>query len=92
MLSLENPSIFAKSVLSKIAIYTIYINNIAEDSEDLIIMISDYLKDYTNIFSNNTARALPKYRGTNYIIDLMPEKEPPFGPIYNLSEKELQVL
>ena len=92
MLILENPSTFAQSALGEITIYTIYINSITDNLEDSVITMPDYLKDYTNIFSNDTAGLLLKHQGTNYVINLMLRKELSFGLIYNLLEKELWVL
>ena len=39
-----------------------------------------------------TAKALPRYQPWDHEIELEPGKEPTFGPIYALSEKELKVL
>ena len=39
-----------------------------------------------------TTAALPKHQPWDHEIKLQPGKKPGFGPIYSLSEKELQVL
>jgi len=39
-----------------------------------------------------TAEALPKHQSWDHEIRLEPGKQPTFGPIYALSEKELEVL
>ena len=39
-----------------------------------------------------TAKALPRHQPWDHEIELEPGKEPTFGPIYALSEKELEVL
>ena len=57
---------------------------------------SDIPHDYdkwAHLFEEETdARALPKHQPWDHEIELEPGKEPTFGPIYALSEKELGVL
>ena len=50
-------------------------------------------KEFESLFQEETTTAaLPKHQPWNHEIKLQPGKEPGFGPIYSLSEKELQVL
>ena len=52
----------------------------------------EYLR-YMQLFQEEVdAKALPKYQPWDHEIELEPGKEPIFGPIYALLEKELQVL
>jgi hypothetical protein len=41
---------------------------------------------------NEEAKKLASHKATNHAINLVEGKEPPLGPLYNLSGKELQVL
>lgn len=54
--------------------------------------IPDTLKNYQNVFAIENAGILPRHKGTDQSIDLEEGKSPPFGPIYPLSQKELQEL
>ena len=44
------------------------------------------------IYNGETANALPPHRSYDHAIDLKDGEQPPWGPIYALSEKELSVL
>ena len=48
--------------------------------------------DYLDVYSKTSADVLPPSREYDHAIDLEEGKNPPFGPIYPLSEKELKVL
>ena len=47
---------------------------------------------YLKLFEPATAQALPKHRSFDHAIDLEPGAQPPWGPVYALSEVELQAL
>jgi hypothetical protein len=49
-------------------------------------------KDLANVFSADEARGLPVHSPQDLVIKLQARNQPPKGPIYNLSEKELVVL
>ena len=50
-------------------------------------------KEYEQLFREGPKNeALPKHQPWDHVIPLVEEKSPPFGPIYQLSEKELKVL
>lgn len=55
--------------------------------------IPDEYKSYIELFRDDkTASALPKHKPWDHEIVLQEGKEPPFGPIYGMTEKELGVL
>jgi hypothetical protein len=55
--------------------------------------IPDAYRQYTWMFKEElSAKALPKHQSWDCEIKLEEGKEPPFGPIYQLSEKELKIL
>ena len=51
----------------------------------------EYL-DFSDVFSVEQANVLPPHRPSDMAIDLLPNTSPPYGPIYSLSETELQCL
>ena len=54
-------------------------------------MPKEYEK-YFHLFSEKTVAKLPPHRNFNHAIDVIEGKQPRFGPIYSLSQKELEVL
>lgn len=48
--------------------------------------------EYSDIFSDSGAAGLPPYGVADHAIDLVDDKQPPYGPIYNLNEVELETL
>ncbi len=51
-----------------------------------------YLRPYSDVFSSENAGVLPENGKYDHAIDVEPGKEPPHGPLYNLSQTELKVL
>ncbi len=49
-------------------------------------------EDLKKVFSKTRAQAVPEHGPQDLTIDLVEGKEPPWGPIYNLSAKELETL
>ena len=49
--------------------------------------------DFSNVFSSDSAAELPEHTGINDLpIDLLDDKQPPYGPIYTLGLVELEML
>ena len=48
--------------------------------------------DYADVFSEESAGILPEHHPMEHRIELQPGAEPPWGPVYPLSESELAVL
>ena len=49
--------------------------------------------DFSNVFSSDSAAELPKHNGINdHPIDLLDNKQSPYGPIYSLGPVELETL
>ena len=59
---------------------------------NLDIQIPKKYQEYADVFDKVKASVLPKHRPYDCPIDLQPGQEPPWGPIYNLSPTELEVL
>jgi hypothetical protein len=55
------------------------------------LALLEYLADYANVFSNENASILPVHNKLDHAIETK-DGEPPFRPLYNLSQSELQVL
>src|SRR5215469_2061728 len=62
------------------------------DEEMLPSHIPSCYHDFANIFSKIKADKLPPHRPYDHSIELEPGSTVPFGPIYRLSETELQAL
>ena len=60
--------------------------------EDQLKNIPWQYRDYQSVFNGQYADELPPHRSFDHAIDMVEGKEPPWGPIYALSEKELEVL
>ncbi|SCO20290.1 uncharacterized protein FFB20_15917 [Fusarium fujikuroi] len=50
------------------------------------------LKAHIEVFSYDKAVGIPDFKKTDHVIDLVEGKEPPYGPIYPLSQAELKEL
>jgi hypothetical protein len=55
-------------------------------------IIPKELDDYADVFSEEQATSLPEHTPRDHAIDLIPGKEPPYKPIYALTQKEQEVL
>ena len=60
-------------------------------SEPKPILTAKY-DQYMEVFSQANAKVLPPHRDHDHAIPIVPDKTPPFGPLYPLSQNELQVL
>ena len=63
-----------------------------EPCEENTESIPDCYRKFYHLFSEKTAAKLPPHRNFDHAIDITEGKQPPFGPIYSLSQKELEVL
>ena len=54
--------------------------------------LPDSLRNYLDVFSAANAEKLAPHRDIDLAIELHPGKEPPYGPIYPLSQTELAAL
>jgi hypothetical protein len=60
--------------------------------EDMLAGIPWQYRDFQSVFNGQYADELPPHRSFDHAIDMVDGKEPPWGPIYALSQKELEVL
>ena len=47
-------------------------------------------REYSDVFAESGAAELPEHGPSDHAIDLMNEKQPPYGPIDDLNELELE--
>ena len=79
--------------LDSITPFPEYLSALSATTQDATPEIPEEYRDLAEVFSKPKAHELPQHRGPlDHHIDLEPGSKPVFGPIYNLSETELQVL
>ena len=61
-------------------------------SEENCAPSPDYIQEYADVFSEEAAGVLPTHADHDHAIKLAPGSNPPYRPIYNLSEPEQAVL
>lgn len=69
--------------------------NQRSETEELAMLkdkIPSEYHDFMNLFLKKGAEQLPPHRYVDHEIPLVPDARPPFGPLYSMSTKELQVL
>jgi hypothetical protein len=70
-----------------------YLSAAQEVAENTTPEIPEQYRDLAEVFSKANSETLPPHRDSlDHAIPLEPDSKPVFGPIYNLSETELQVL
>jgi hypothetical protein len=78
--------------LQVFAIHVNPANNTNPPSEPTPINLPEKYKDFVDVFEKINANQLPAHSPYDCPIDLEEGHSPPFGPIYGLSERELQAL
>ncbi len=78
--------------LQVFAIHVNPTNNQNPQSERKLVKLLEKYKDFADVFEKNKADQLPEHCPYDCPIDLEEGHSPPFGPIYGLSEPELQAL
>ena len=68
------------------------IERIDEEKVTIIDRLPDQYHDYLDLFRPSTAEKLALRRTFDHAIDLKPDTQPPWGPIYPLSQKQLEAL
>ena len=90
-------SIIARSrhSLDSVAVESGLVATLAVVSGDVTIPINNLparYSDFSDIFEKRNANRLPAHRPYDCPIELQAGEHPPFGPIYGLSEPELEAL
>ncbi|KAH0602269.1 uncharacterized protein H6S33_009843, partial [Morchella sextelata] len=63
-----------------------------DESVNLRETLPSWLHGFLKVFLPSESDKLPPHRSYDHAIDLEPGKQPPWGPVYSLSEVELKVL
>jgi hypothetical protein len=64
----------------------------AEKAQDLRNLIPPEYHRFLDLFQKKSADQLPPHRYVDHAIEIEDNQKPPFGPLYNMSEKELKAL
>ena len=67
-------------------------DHIARANVARTVNLSPEYIEYFDVFSDSDAAELPSHESADHVIDLIDEKQPPYGPIYSLNEVELNTL
>lgn len=54
--------------------------------------VPEQYREYMDLFTDEEGKMLPKHQPWDHVIPLEEGKEPTYGPMYNLSQRELEVL
>jgi len=68
------------------------IEKVDDERITIIDRLPERYHDYLDLFRPSTAEKLAPRRTFDYAIDLKPDTQPPWGPIYPLSQKQLEAL
>ena len=79
-----------KSKFLNVSKATVTMNSSSPPKSEVVLPIK--YQQFADVFDKVKASKLPEHRLYDCPIDLQPGKEPPWGPIYNLSPTELKAL
>jgi Reverse transcriptase (RNA-dependent DNA polymerase) len=86
---------FQKRIKGALIYGLIEVNHLISSSPELAKLASQFpesLKNHLDVFSDTNAKRLAPHRDIDLEIELQPGKDPPYGPIYPLSQTELAAL
>jgi hypothetical protein len=84
---------FIKSLTGELQVYAVLVGSISTASDGLSVLVLPLeLAGYEDVADNNAADTLPEHYGSDYAIEIEEGATVPYGPLYNLSPKELEVL
>jgi hypothetical protein len=78
-------------VAKKGTMFVIYATPIIESVNGFEALLNRY-KKYQDVFEKKNVDMLPQHYLYDCAIDLQEDTQPPFGPIYNLSQNKLAAL
>jgi hypothetical protein len=73
-------------------VYIMYAHPASDPQPTALSTLPDKYSEFADVFSKENADILPEHRPYDCPIDLQENAQPPFGPIYNLSQPELKAL
>lgn len=65
---------------------------ISSTSDSVAPVLPDAYAEFLPLFQDRPAGTLPPHQPYDHVITLEPDAKPPFGPLYTLSQKELEAL
>ena len=63
-----------------------------KDTKDPRLLVPEHFHEFLHVFENGKAQELPPHRTYDHSIPLKPDSAPPFGQLYDMSQKEFLVL
>lgn len=84
--------VYLDELVSLPMVPTTYVGAVHNPAASEAALQREAYRPYLSVFEPAQAQKLPEHTSYDHAIDLEPGKEPPYGPIYSLSEKELTVL
>ena len=92
---IEEPKEFARTLEeSEVPVFAMIVSgsvgSVDANGKPVPVVPSE-LRGYDDVFSNEAARVLPEQKQGDHAIEL-DDREPPYGPLYNLSRVELEEL
>jgi transposase InsO family protein len=89
----ERPDQFIKSLTGEPQVYAVLVGSISTASDgSSVLVLPPELAGYEDVADNNAADTLPEHHGSDHAIEIEEGATVPYGPLYNLSPKELEVL
>lgn len=89
-LTLDTPEDFMNAMGDEDAVYALVCSIVPCEEKDQEIPVE--ISAHKELFNKKSAKGLPTHKEHDHAIDIMPGKTPPYGPLYNMSPKELVVL
>ena len=88
---IEHAKQFVKSLKGELKVYAVLVGStrIARVKETTL---PDQLQEYKDVANSNAADTLPEHHSSDHAIEIEDGATVPYGPLYNLSPKELEVL
>lgn len=101
--TVEPPACFRKSSWNVAQVYAVIAvgeagslpldhGKLAKDRQEPSDTLPSELEDFCDVATPERAKVLPPHRAADHAIELVEGKQPPFGPIYPLSQTELAEL
>lgn len=89
-LQIEEPTRFAETLQGEAEVYAVIVGSKSTDNPER--RLPKELAGYEDVTSEDAAGALPERQGADHAIELEDGATVPYGPLYNLSPRELEVL
>ena len=93
-LHIEGPTEFAQNLEQEKTVYAVVCAGLSQDGQlsNPTLEVPKELQEYEDVFASNKTATLPAFKQGDHAIETIEGKEPPYGPLYNLSQVELAEL